>query len=160
MTIANSISVALGTLASAKALLTAGPTMTRGGRLLSVRGSYVVHSLTAGDGPLLFGIADKSLSLVQLEEYLELQGPVTPDAVPEREQSSRGAQIRTLGILQPQADGTTASQYLSNVSMSGLKFSEEAAGWNYWVYNPGQSMTTGSTLAVTVQFFAEFNASG
>ncbi len=160
MTVADQNGVALATLGSETLLTLAGPVMTRGGRLLSVRGLVSVRNLTAGDGPLLFLVADKALSLAQITEFLELDGPKTPDEIPGRERAARGALVRTLGMLIGVGAGTTAGLYLDNKSMSGLKFSEEASGWQYAVYNLGRNLTTGATLAIALQFFVEFNASG
>ncbi len=156
----NQVGVALSTLAADTGILLAGPTMLRGGRLISVRGMTNIRSLTAGDGPLMFGISDKALSLTELEEYLELDGPVSPNVRTPSEIASRGAIVRTLGMIEPQGVGTTGGLYLNNVSLSGLKISEEAAGWNYWVYNAGKTMTTGATWVCSFQFFVEFNPSG
>ncbi len=160
MTVAHVESEALLTLATTTVLQKAGPVMTRGGKLLSVRGSYSIHTLSAGNGPFLYGIADKSLSGAQLKAYLELDGPVTPDVVASREIASRGNMIRTLGTLVPQGDGTVCGAYLDNRSLKGLKFSEESAGWNLWVYNLGAALTTGAIWISALQFFAEFNPSG
>ncbi len=134
--------------------------MTRGGRLISVRGVLSVRGLTAGNGPFLVGIADKGISLAQLEQYLENAGPVTPDETAKAEIASRGQRIRTLGIIQPMGDGTTGSFYLDNASLRGMKFSEEQTGWAYWLYNLGAAMTTGANWLVAVQHFVEFNPSG
>ncbi len=161
MTVSDNRNDPLSTLVANTMLLQAGPVMTRGGKLLSVRGATVVRSMTTTDGPHLFGIADKALSLSQLTEFIVgLQGPVTPDAVPAKEQSERGALVRTLGIIRPDANGPTESLYLSNVSLSGMKFSEESTGWNYWVLNMGDTMTTGAIWEISLQFFVEFNPSG
>ncbi len=160
MTVADQNGIALGTLAAETLLVLAGPVMTRGGRLLSVRGLVSIRNLTAGDGPLMFLIADKALSTTQITEYIELDGPKTPDEVPGKERASRGSQIRTLGMLLGVGAGTVAGLFIDNKGLSGLKFSEEATGWQYCVYNLGKTMTTGSTLAVALQFFTEFNASG
>ncbi len=108
----------------------------------------------------MFGISDKALTNAELLEYLALGGPVTPDQVPEKERASRGAIVRTLGILVPAGDGSVSGLFLGNTSLSGLKFSEEATGWKYWMLNMGAAMTTGSTWEVALQFFVEFNASG
>ncbi len=160
MTVSDVATQGLTTLAADTGVLTGGPVMTRGGKLLSVRGSFSIKNLTAGDGPFLVGLADKGIDLTQLEAYLENDGPVTPDETAKAEIASRGARIRTLGVLQPMGDGTTASLYLDNASLKGLKFSEENAGWNSWLYNLGDALTTGSSLRQVLQFFAEFNPSG
>ncbi len=160
MTVSESVSVSLSTLGILVALLRAGATMTRGGKLLSTRGIVAVRDLTASDGPFMFGIMDKSIDLAQLTAYLENDGPVSPNEVAKREIASRGAQIRTLGRLEPSGSGTSCVTYLNNVSLSGLKFSEEGAGWTYWIYNVGPAMTTGATFVVALQHFVEFNPSG
>ncbi len=160
MTVLEQSTTALSTLGALTGIIAEGPTMTRGGKLLSVRGLTNIRSLTAGDGPFLFGIADKGISLVQLEEYLEQDGPVSPDVVASREVASRGSMIRTLGVLIGVGAGTVAALYLDNVSLKGLKFGEENAGWNKWLYNCGVAMSTGATWVNTLQHFVEFNPSG
>ncbi len=152
---------ALSTLGGETALLIPGPTMTRGGGILSIRGTASVHSLTAGDGPFLFGIMNKDLTQNELEEYLELNGPVHPDDTTAVETTSRGKKIRSLGIIFPLGNGTVAAlQYLKDVSLSGLRFSEEAAGFSFWIYNLGGSLTTGSFLTIVMQLFLRWNRSG
>ncbi len=160
MTVTELTAAAVGTLANGTGLLIAGPGMTRGGRLLSVRGAVSIRNLAAGDGPFLYGLAEKALSLAELEEYLEIGGPKQPEEVPQKEKSSRGSMVRTIGLIQPAGDGTTASLYLDNKSLSGMKFNEEDGGWNYWIYNLGPTATTGATWQNSVQFFTEFNPSG
>lgn len=134
--------------------------MTRGGRLISVRGAVSVLSLTIGDGPFLFGLSDKALSVTEVAEFLNVNGPTTPDQVPQKEHSARGSIVRTLGIIRPSGNGAQASLYLDNRSLSGMKFSEEATGWNYWIMNLGINLTSGASMFVAGQLFVEFNASG
>ena len=121
--------------------------------MLSIRGAVGIRGLTAADGPWLFGLMNKDLSLAELEAYLEAGGPVFEDNTTGVEIASRGKKIRTLGTLQPQGDGTTASLFLDNVSLQGLRFSEEAAGWSYWLYNLGAAMQTGAQWQVPTQIF-------
>ncbi len=134
--------------------------MTRGGKMLSTRTCVSLKALTAGDGPLVFGVCSKSLTLAQLEAYLEASGPVSPSQQADMELASRGKLLRILGILQARGDGTTASLFLENRSLQGLKFSEESAGWNWFVYNIGVAMTTGASAVVLGSTFVEFNPSG
>ncbi len=119
-----------------------------------------MRGLTAGNGPFLFGVLEKGISLAQLEAYLENAGPVSPDETAKAEISTRGQRIRTLGTLQPQGDGTVASLHFDNVSMKGLKFSEENSGWSHWIYNLGKVADTGATWTCAFQAFCEFNPSG
>jgi len=105
-------------------------------------------------------IAEKGLSLALVEQYLEVNGPVSPDVVADAEKVSRGKSIRTLGVLQPMGDGSVCSLYLDNISLKGLKFSEENAGWNHVLYNLGTAMSTGASWFSATQAFVEFNPSG
>ncbi len=121
-----------------------------------------VHTLTAGDGPWLVGIMNTDLSLAELEAFLELGGPLTPNDITSVEVSSRGRAIRTLGVMQPTGDGTTASIYFANQSLGGLRFSEsgEGAGWTYWLFNLGKAMSDLAVWLTQVQLFVRFNKSG
>ncbi len=153
-------SAALSTLAVDTGQLLAAPVMTRGGAMISAQIAATVTVLAAGDGPFLFGIANKSLSLAELEEYLELDGPIEPTQVPQVERATRGKLIRTLGLIVPTGDGTVANLFVDNRSLSGLRWNEESAGWNYWVYNRGQALTTGAILRIWASFFVRWNKSG
>ncbi len=154
----------LGTLVASTGILIAGPTVTRGGTMLSVRGAMSVHDVTPGDGPWLFGVMSSDLTLAQLEAYLEQGGPVSPADQSAREISSRGKRIRMLGLAVPMGDGSVAGEYMKNEKLSGLRFSESGevtgAGWTWWLYNRGKTMTTGSTWRLTTSSFCRWNPSG
>ena len=134
--------------------------MTRGGKCLSIRGGIAIHDLTPGDGPFLTGILEKGVTLALLDGYFKNEGPETPDSKLKAEIASRGKYIRTFGVLQPMGDGSVAALYLDNVSLKGMAFSEENAGWSYWLLNLGKALTTGSVWRSTLQTFVEFNPSG
>ncbi len=134
--------------------------MTRGGALISGQMAFIAHGVTAGDGPLLVGLANKSLDLAQLEEFLEVQGPVEPTAVPQTERAMRGKLVRKLGLMTPRGNGTVLDLFVDNRSLSGLRFNEESAGWNYFVYNLGRAMTTGATWQVQADLFLRWTKSG
>ena len=128
--------------------------------MISTQLAATVTVLTAGDGPFLFGIANKSLSLAEIEEYLELDGPVEPSEVPSAERATRGKLLRVLGLIAPTGDGTVAHLFIDNRSLSGLRWNEESAGWNYFVYNRGQQLTTGAILRIWASLFVRWNKSG
>ncbi len=136
--------------------------MTRGGRLLSVRGSHGISGLTAGDGPWTFGLSC-NLTLAQLEAYLENGGPTSPSETDKVEIATRGARCRQLGVLSPTGNGTTAVVYMDNVPLKGLRFSESGeddSGWDWWLFNLGPAMQTAATWNVQYAMFVEFNPSG
>ncbi len=134
--------------------------MTRGGRMLSTRISAAITALTAGDGPLVLGVCWKSLTLTELEEYLEAAGPVSPTDTSGIEKATRGKDIRLLGLLIPSGDGTTAGFQALDVGLKGLRFTEEGAGWQWFAYNISRALTTGSTLRIVASSYVEFNPSG
>ncbi len=139
--------------------------MTRGGRALSVSAGQSIKEVTPGDGPWVYGIMSGGLTLSQLTAYLEQNGPVSPAVVAEAEITSRGRNIRRLGMIVPTGDGTTATSqtYLQNHSLSGLRFAENSevqGGWDWWLYNVGQDMTTAAVWTQTSAVFVEFNPSG
>ncbi len=157
-------SEALLTLATLTAILKAGPVVQRGGSCLSVRGSMTIHSVTPGDGPWLCGYMNSDLSLAELEAFLELGGPLTPADITAVEVASRGKMIRTLGVMVPAGNGSSAVLQLDNRTLSGLRFSETGeatgAGWSYWMYNLGPAMATGAVWVQATQTFTRFNKSG
>ncbi len=153
-------SAALGTLAVGTGILVAGPVMTRGGRMQSLRGGSTIHGLTAGDGPHALYVTEKSLDLSQIQAYLDIEGPVTPDSTANAELASRGSKVRYLGLLMPQGAGTVSGLELMNKALAGLRFTEEATGWQYCLVNLGKAMTTGTTWVVHVQSFVRWNPSG
>lgn len=151
---------ALATLATLTPLLVNGPTMTRGGGIISTRGALGVRSLTISDGPFIVGIANKDLTLAELEEYLEAFGPTHPDDTTLVERTSRGRKIRILGVVVPSGDGSQGAIHLSDLALSGLRFTEETSGWSWWIYNLGKAMTSGAIFFIAMQSFVRWNRSG
>ena len=100
------------------------------------------------------------LSLAELEEYLETDGPLHPDDTTAVEVSSRGRKIRQLGVIVPQGDGSVGGIHFSDKALSGLRFSEEAGGWSWWLYNLGKAMSTGAIWKNTLQVFVRWNRGG
>ncbi len=152
----------LGTLANRTGVLSVGPTMTRGGRILSLRLQAAIQALTAGDGPHSLWLLSSDFSLAEFEAYVELNGPVTPSDKTAQEVSTRGRSIRYLGLLVPVGNDAVSALSLKDVSMSGFQWSEEgeAGGFQYCVYNEGKAMTTGAICRISTQNFVEWNASG
>ncbi len=130
----------------------------------SISGGY--NGGTAGDPILTWGVMNGDFSLAELDEFLQLDGPVSPVLKTESEIASRGRFIRTLGALDPSPGSAKAVIDLENVSLKGLGFSESgegaAPGWKWWVMNPSKTspMTTGGFVEFQVRNFVEWNPSG
>ena len=153
-------SLTMGSLSNRSGLRTAGPVMTRGGTLLSLRIQAAIQTLSAGDGPHSLWVVNADLTLAEFEEYLEIQGPIHPDDTTNVERASRGKKVRIVGFLSPVGDGTVSTLIVQNLSMSGLRWSEESAGLAYICYNEGKAMTAGASLSGSAQWFVEWNRSG
>ncbi len=121
---------------------------------------------TAGDPHILFGVMNADLSLAELEEFLELDGPLTPNDIPGMERASRGRVIRSIGTLDPSPGSAKATIDLQNYPLKGLEFSEageaDSGGWDWWVYNISDTtaMTTGAEVVFQARNFVEWNPSG
>ncbi len=148
------------TLANRTGIIGSGPAMTRGGTALSIRLQYAIQSLTVGNGPHSIWLTRKDLTLAQFEEYLEIQGPVQPGAVPEEERATRGKLLRYLGMAVPVGNGSVAVLAVKDLSLSGLRWTEESAGLQLIAYNEGIDMTTAALGRASIQLFVQWNKSG
>ncbi len=150
----NKSSITLGTLAKNTGLLSQSPDVTRGGKIISYSAQGGLNGFTAGKGPILWGVCSSDLSLAELEQYLELEGPLSPSDIVGMERASRGKNIRVLGTLSTQRDWID----LHNHKMSGLKFAEAGettGGWSTFVYNLGTALTTGTIVEILERVFVE-----
>ncbi len=159
-------STTLGTLAAKTGILTAGPAVTRGGKMLSSSIQGSLFGGTSGDPSVQWGVANGDITLAELEAFLELDGPKSPAEISEGEIASRGRYIRTLGVLSPDPANRHVMIDIDNESLKGLKFSESGEpavpGWNWWFYNqhPSAAMTTGGVVIMQCRNFVEWNPSG
>ncbi len=160
------VSFTVGTLAALVGLIVAGPAVTRGGRLLSTNLAGGHRGGTAGDPKLLFGIMNGDFSLGELDEFLQLDGPTSPNLKTESEIASRGRYIRSLGVIDPSPGSSASVIWFDNVSLKGLEFSESgegsSPGWDWWIFNISQTtaMTTGGLVEFQARNFVEWNPSG
>ncbi len=159
-------SFTVGTLAARTSLFVDGPAVTRGGKILSSTIHGSLHGGTAGDPPLLLGLVRGDMVQAEVEAYLELDGPGSPELVSEGEIATRGRLIRRLAVLSPDPGSSRNTISEDNKSMKGLAFSETGegnkGGWQWFVYNisAAKAFTTGSFCELQVSNFVEWNPSG
>lgn len=153
-------SVALGALASRTAVAVIGPNMTQAGALISTTHAAVVLDQDSADGPFLYGIASRSLSVTEIKEYLEIGGPTFSSENIGQEQSTRGKRIRVLDVIGAnegnQGADTPSYVFKKNLSLSGLAWTIQDAGWLWWIYNLGALLVAGSVFEVTAQNFVRW----
>ncbi len=105
------------------------------------------------------------LTLAELEEFLELDGPLSPNDKIGMERASRGRIVRSIATLDPSPGSAKSTLDLQNYPLKGLEFSESGettAGWDWWVYNISDTTayTTGAEVVFQARNFVEWNPSG
>ncbi len=103
--------------------------------------------MAAGDGPLLYGIADGILTLAEIEEYIE-SVPSTKRDTPAIEHVSRSVQV--IGSLGK--DRETEYQQTRVI----LPTFREDVGHIIWIYNTGPTMTTGAIINMRGRYFGRW----
>ncbi len=106
----------------------------------------------------MYGVMSSDLTLAELEEWLETDGPLNPSDIVGQERASRGRFIRILGSMHNSGNGLMAVDFIKNESLGGLKIGEDAGGYTYWIYNLDATLTTGATWRIATQTFARWDA--
>ncbi len=146
--IRETVSIALGALASGSLTSGDGPLMTDGGFITSTELGVNHQSRDADDPPVYFGIADKQLTDTEIEEALEVNGPTFKDQVPQVEHARR--RVRMIGALIPlvASNALDVPAFAAKVE-TRMAWTEDTAGWKWWVYNrSGRAFTAGSTVDI------------
>ncbi len=114
--------------------------------LISVKATWSIRSLTAGEGPLLVGLAHSDYTAAEVEEWVENTGSWERGNMVQQEIARR--KIRQVGVF----DGQSATEKLEN----GVKITTPCK-WGlitgdsikFWVYNKsGAALTTGAFVSV------------
>lgn len=144
----------LGALGSGTGILVAGGkvAITEDFRLMKSHIYAIIHGLTAGEGihSLLLGIANADLSLAEIEEALELNGPQQKSDRIETEKAERYVEI--IGRFVGDDVGTTRLHLDRKFKAKWSFMSDE--GWVFFVYNQdGAALTTGATVRIKCKHF-------
>ncbi len=124
-------------------------------RMIKNETHAAIVSLTSGEGTaLLLGIADGDLTLAEIEAAIEAQLPLGPNdsvgaAIAERYTMIIGAMDRetgTSGIFENDNGGHKMANTIR------WTFSRTKS-WNYFVYNLGEQLTTGSNCFLRAKSF-------
>ncbi len=149
--------LALGALASRDLVVIAGPTQVVGGTLVSTKTVHAILSPDQFDGPFLIGVATGNITAAELEQAIENGGPSGPAHATGTEVASRFRHIRTLGVLDAR-DGAGVQPFTLWLDMAiKLGWAEQDGGWNWWIYNLGPDLVSGSTWEVTERNFVIYD---
>ncbi len=141
-------SLALSTLASNDVISAATQTVDRNCRATSLHASWSIHNLTAGEGPIVIGVAHSDYTDAEVEESLEAAagGWSTGDKVA-GEQADR--LVREIGTFA----GIAAEETLNDGKPIRTKLNWQlvtGAGLRFFVWNKsGAVLTTGASIKVT-----------
>ncbi len=138
----------LATLNTGTGILNAIALIVQNFKAVSFHGVIGLMGLTAGDGPLLYGISQGSLTLAEVTEYLTA-APDSKTQSPAEEQVSRPVQV--LGGL----GGTDKTTDFIRAKVILPHFREDT-GFTFWIFNIGIQMTTGATIRVRGRFFGKW----
>lgn len=153
-----SISSTLGTLDSDTALfITAKPALLERFRMLKSEVMVLIEGLTTGDGGgLSLWLADGDLSVTEVEEAIEGNGPLGPNdtviaAISDRFVMWVGATVNRGSNVEQGMIGRDSGSPLCVVKPRWTF--GRTKSWNFVVYNLGAQLTTGSTLNLRVKNF-------
>lgn len=140
--------VTLGALATATAVTAAtiiDPSREQGSKIKELRLAMSFKGKTAGEGPIVVGLCELSLSVGQIKEALEADPQLLRD-VPSAEQGNR----RVFPIWQVPSLRTSDSEI---VRMKDVRWPwknmEEGMGIKVFAFNnSGSTLTTGTTVIV------------
>ncbi len=158
--IPDQIAITLGTLADDTVILQAsGITLTQDYWQKSLDYTAALRDLTAGEGPIWFGIADPELTVAEIKEALNAV-PTSSHDFPAVEHARRP--VRVLGVFDPLAD---AQARLNEGKPKRFRF---PAGWTrrvpagkqpaqFWAWNrSGAALTTGGIIQVHSTYYGNW----
>ena len=113
--------------------------------IISLDANYSIHTLTAGQVPIVVGWAHGDLTNAEISEAVTAE-QTDPDDIIAREKARRP--VRTVGVF---AEGGTADMSLNDgVQLrTKIKFSVgDGHGLNFWVFNRSDNtLTTGAVVS-------------
>ncbi len=127
-------------------------------RMLKAEVSAFMSSLTSGEGKgLMFGLANGNLSAAEISECLQANGPLNPsDRIPQ-ERAKRAVwligsfneEIATEGFFDSDLEAGRGHKMVIKPRWTFT----QAESWNWFVWNMGAALTTGSTVEMLTTDF-------
>ncbi len=121
-------------------------------RSMKVEQHAFVSGLTATEGiGMLLYLVDGAITLAEFEESIEAQGPLQMGDRPEQEKVMRFS--KRVGAMRGAEPAVTRRDFENETGgalitvLPNWTF-REAQGWNWIVYNHGQTLTTGATIKI------------
>lgn len=124
-------------------------------RMLKLEVYAVIKNLTTGEGTgLLFGLADGDYTIAEIEAAIETDGPLGPNDTVAAELAMRP--IWWMGAV----DRETGTEAIFENEQGGHRMVfnprwtfSRTKSWNFFVYNLGAQLTTGSSVIIRAKSF-------
>ncbi len=155
-----SAGISLGTLADRTAVKGTAFGLTED--VVKVKSEYFVHldDLPVDDGPCFFGICDENLTVAEIKECLDQDGPKGPELREETEQASRPVFL----ICQLGYGETGVAGALTIVPNNGMPIVRthkwvyrSATGWNHFAFNDtGEALATGGVIRFQAKHYVRW----
>ncbi len=151
-----SLSQALGTLDNAAGILIGTkPAILERFRIIKSEAWSTINALTSGEGVgIILGLADGDFSISEIEQAIETNGPLGPNDLPNAAQAERF--IMFVGMT----DGEVGTTQVFENEKGGHSMENtvrwtfaRTKSWNWFAYNLGDQLTTGSTLVLRAKSF-------
>ncbi len=126
-------------------------------KMLKTEVFATVDTLTAGEGhALLFGLANNDLTVTEIKEALEVNGPTDRNARIEIEQSGRA--VFLMGAVDLNTQSTTDLRFRDKIAAGFAMILKprwrfaHPEGWTWFVYNAGkEALTTGAIVRLNAK---------
>lgn len=147
--------IALSTLADATAIKQTsggiGGNLQEDFRILKTEYSVFVEGGTQGEGPITIGLADNELSVAEIAECLDLNGPVDRNDRDGNEKATRPVwELVSLNA----GDVDNFSDIVQRMEKKFRWTFSDAEGWTWFAYNDsGGTLTTGVIVRIRAKHF-------
>ncbi len=150
----DTVAISAGTLAQGVAVIGGGLGLQEDFRILKTEVVAGIVAMTEGQGQgLLLGIANGDLTIAQIAECLDANGPIGPSDRLQTERTERSCHV--VGVLNPSTDNVTAELFKDKhtgapfiVDKFPWTYSDDDS-WQWFVFNPSPSgLTTGATVYI------------
>ncbi len=150
--------ITLGALGAATGILSTGGTRlsdSLGNNFRILKTTVMVSKIdqTSDEGSLLLYMVDGELSLTEIEQSIENSGPVDRNDADQRERSERW--VTPVAMLNASTDITVAGgpAYSLPIEFSPRWTFSNPEAWDWFVYNAGAAMTTGTIITLLVTHY-------
>ncbi len=158
--ITDSDNITLSTLSSNTVLKQAGVlAFTDRFRLIKATAIVTLKGITAGDGPLLVGLASNSLTAAEIAEAISANGPLSRQAVTETEAAM--CPVWLLGVFQSLGNAVELLQATESGSPGYVEKTirwtfgvDSSPGYTWFAQNrSGSALQTGGTIVIESKMF-------